>query len=134
MTNYIREREYKEYDSVISIRLNKQFYKFLHKINPKNISSTIRSLIRVDLNGGSIEVTDKDISKMCMCFIEPELAQIKKYTYRDKKNKLVHVRIYKYEKDIIIDRSNGNISKYVDLVIMDFINAVDNYYIRTRRI
>ena len=53
--NYTKEREYKEYNSVLSIRLNKDFYTFLHKINPINISSTIRSLIRSDLYEGEIE-------------------------------------------------------------------------------
>ena len=40
-TRYKKERNYKEYDDIISIRLNPKFYKFLYKINPNNISSTI---------------------------------------------------------------------------------------------
>ena len=62
--NYTKEREYKEYNSVLSIRLNKDFYTFLHKINPINISSTIRSLIRSDLYEGEIEITQKEVRKM----------------------------------------------------------------------
>lgn len=130
--NYIKERNYREYDSLISIRLNSQFYKFLYKLNPKNISATIRSLIRVDLYGGNIEITDKDITKMFVCFYENERQQIKEYTYRDKKNKFINVRIYEDEKKIIIERSNGNISSYVDLVIMDFINSINDKYFENR--
>lgn len=128
MANYIREREYKEYDSVISIRLNKQFYKFLHKINPKNMSSTIRSLIRVDLHGSTIAVTDKEVKKMFSCFWENDRAKIKQYIYKDRKDKLVTIRLYQFEKQEIIKRSNGNISNYVDLVIMDYINGIEEKY------
>lgn len=131
--NYIKERNFREYDSLISIRLNSQFYKFLYKLNPKNISATIRSLIRVDLYGGNVEITDRDITKMFLCFFEHERNQIKDYTYKYKKDKFLNIRLYKEEKKIIMDRSDGNISNYVDLVIMDFINNINQKYEKYRR-
>lgn len=44
------------------------------------------------------------------------------------KNELT--RLYKNEKKTIINRSGGNISNYVDLVIMDFINKISENYRR----
>lgn len=124
-TRYKKERNFKQYDSVISIRLNPKFYKFLYKINPVNISSTIRSLIRADLYEGNIEVTHKDETKMFSCFKDNDFKQIQEYTYTAKKGKSIQIRLYKNEKETIINRSDGNISNYVDLVIMDFINKIN---------
>lgn len=127
-TNYRKERNFKQYDSVISIRLNPRFHKFLYKLNPNNISSTIRSLIRADLYEGNIEITRKDESKMFSCFRENDRKQIEEYTYTARKGKSIQVRLYKNEKETIINRSGGNISNYVDLVIMDFINKINENY------
>ena len=129
-TRYKKERNYKEYDDIISIRLNTKFYKFLYKINPNNISSTIRFLIRADLYEGNIEVTHKDENKMFSCFRENDRKRIEEYTYTAKKGKSIQIRLYKNEKKTIINRSGGNISNYVDLVIMDFINKISENYRR----
>lgn len=32
---YIRERDYREYDSIISIRINQKYYSLLRRINKK---------------------------------------------------------------------------------------------------
>ncbi len=128
INNYVRQREYKQYDSSISVRINNHFYKFLYKLNPKNISATIRNLIRVDLYNGTIEVTDKDITKMFVCFFEYEREKIKEYSYRDKKVKPIVIKLYREEKEQIKRRSDGNISYYVDLIIMDFINLIGKTY------
>ena len=67
--DYIKQREFREYDDIISIRINNQYYNLLRKINPKNISIVIRSLIRVDIYDGAIDITAKDIKIMFMDFI-----------------------------------------------------------------
>lgn len=85
--NYTKERGCKEYNSVLSIRLSKDFYTFLHKINPINISLTLRSLIRADLYEGEIEITQKEIRKMFNTFyLEDSRKEISEYTYKRKKN------------------------------------------------
>ena len=127
-TKYKKERNFREYDSIISIRLNPRFHKFLYKLNPNNISLTIRSLIRADLYEGNIEITRKDENKMFSCFRENDRKQIQEYTYTARKGKSIQVRLYKNEKETIINRSGGNISNYVDLIIMDFINKINENY------
>ena len=97
---YIRERDYREYDSIISIRINQKYYSLLRRINKKNISKILRDLIRVDLYQGHIKITDNDVDKMLKIFTEAE------------------------EKEQIKQRSKGNISYYIDLVIMDFIASI----------
>ena len=96
--DYIKQREFREYDDIISIRINNQYYNLLRKINPKNISRVIRSLIRVDICDGTIEITDKDIKKMFLVFNDPELKQISNYSFRNKKNKYLKIRLFKEEK------------------------------------
>lgn len=128
-TQYRKERNFKEYDSIISIRLNKDFYAFLHKINPINISSTIRSLIRSDLYEGEIEITHKEVRKMFNVFYCDKIRnEISKYTYKNKKDKHISIRLYKEEKREIIRRSDNNINNYIDLLIMEFINNINDKY------
>ena len=126
--DYIKQREFREYDDIISIRLNNQYYDLLKKINPKNISRIIRSLIRVDIYDGSIEITDKDIKKMFLVFNDPELKQISNYSFRKKKNKSLKIRLFKDEKQQIKERSNGNITQYIELIVMEFINKIYEKY------
>ena len=126
--DYIKQREFREYDDIISIRINNQYYNLLRKINPKNISRVIRSLIRVDICDGTIEITDKDIKKMFLVFNDPELKQISNYSFRNKKNKYLKIRLFKEEKQEIRNRSNGNITQYIELIVMDFINRIYEKY------
>ena len=126
--DYIKQREFREYDDIISIRINNQYYNLLRKINPKNISIVIRSLIRVDIYDGAIEITDKDIKKMFLVFNDPELKQISNYSFRNKKNKYLKIRLFKEEKQEIRNRSNGNITQYIELIVMDFINRIYEKY------
>lgn len=121
---YIRERDYREYDSIISIRINQKYYSLLRRINKKNISKILRDLIRVDLYQGHIKITDNDVDKMLKIFTEAEIKKISSCEFRDKKNKLVNIRLFKEEKEQIKKRSEGNISYYIDLVIMDFIASI----------
>lgn len=131
--NYTKEREYKEYNSVLSIRLNKDFYTFLHKINPINISSTIRSLIRSDLYEGEIEITQKEVRKMFSTFcFENVRKEISEYTYKRKKTKHLNIRLYESEKREIIRRSDNNINNYIDLLIMEFINNISDKHEKYR--
>lgn len=126
-TNYRKERNYKQYDSVISIRLNPRFHKFLYKLNPINISSTLRSLIRADLYNGEIEITQKEIRKMFNTFyLENGRKEISEYTYKRKKTKHLNIRLYESEKREIIRRSDNNINNYIDLLIMEFINNISD--------
>lgn len=124
--DYIKQREFREYDDIISIRINNQYYNLLKKMNPKNISMVVRSLIRVDIYDGRIEINEKDIKKMFLVFNEPELKQIKSYSFKSKKSKYLKIRLFKEEKDEIRQRSNGNINHYIELIIMEFINRI--YY------
>ena len=126
--DYIKQREFREYDDIISIRINNQYYNLLRKINPKNISIVIRSLIRVDIYDGAIEITVKDIKKMFLVFNDPELKQISNYSFRNKKNKYLKIRLFKEEKQEIRNRSNGNITQYIELIVMDFINRIYEKY------
>ena len=126
--DYIKQREFREYDDIISIRINNQYYNLLRKINPKNISRVIRSLIRVDIYDATIEITDKDIKKMFLVFNDPELKQISNYSFRSKKNKSLNIRLFKEEKQQIKERSNGNITQYIELIVMDFINKIYEKY------
>ena len=126
--DYIKQREFREYDDIISIRINNQYYNLLRKINPKNISIVIRSLIRVDIYDGAIEITEKDIKKMFLVFNDPELKQISNYSFRNKKNKYLKIRLFKEEKQEIRNRSNGNITQYIELIVMDFINRIYEKY------
>ena len=126
--DYIKQREFIEYDDIISIRINNQYYNLLRKINPKNISIVIRSLIRVDIYDGAIEITEKDIKKMFLVFNDPELKQISNYSFRNKKNKYLKIRLFKEEKQEIRNRSNGNITQYIELIVMDFINRIYEKY------
>ena len=126
--DYIKQREFREYDDIISIRINNQYYNLLRKINPKNISIVIRSLIRVDIYDGAIEITEKDIKKMFLVFNDPELKQISNYSFRSKKNKSLNIRLFKEEKQQIKERSNGNITQYIELIVMDFINIIYEKY------
>ena len=126
--DYIKQREFREYDDIISIRINNQYYNLLRKINPKNISIVIRSLIRVDIYDATIEITDKDIKKMFLVFNDPELKQISNYSFRNKKNKYLKIRLFKEEKQEIRNRSNGNITQYIELIVMDFINRIYEKY------
>ena len=126
--DYIKQREFREYDDIISIRINNQYYNLLRKINPKNISIVIRSLIRVDIYDGAIEITVKDIKKMFLVFNDPELKQISNYSFRNKKNKYLKIRLFKEEKQEIRNRSNGNITQYIELIVMDFINKIYEKY------
>ena len=82
--DYIKQREFREYDDIISIRINNQYYNLLKKMN---ISMVVRSLIRVDIYDGRIEINEKDIKKMFLVFNEPEIKQISNYSFRNKKNK-----------------------------------------------
>lgn len=132
-TNYRKERNFKQYDSVISIRLSKDFYTFLHKINPINISSTIRSLIRSDLYEGEIEITHKEVRKMFSTFcFENVRKDISMYTYKRKKTKHLNIRLYESEKREIIRRSDNNINNYIDLLIMEFINNTNDKHEKYR--
>ena len=126
--DYIKQREFREYDDIISIRINNQYYSLLKKINPKNISRVIRLLIRVDIYDGVIEISDKDIKKMFSVFNEPEIHKINNYSFRNKKNKYLKIRLFKEEKQEIKKRSNGNINNYIDLMIMDFISKIYEKY------
>ena len=126
--DYIKQREFREYDDIISIRINNQYYNLLRKINPKNISRVIRSLIRVDIYDATIEITDKDIKKMFLVFNDPELKQISNYSFRNKKNKYLKIRLFKEEKQEIRNRSNGNITQYIELIVMEFINKIYEKY------
>lgn len=126
--DYIKQREFREYDDIISIRINNQYYNLLRKINPKNISIVIRSLIRVDIYDATIEITDKDIKKMFLVFNDPELKQISNYSFRSKKNKSLNIRLFKEEKQQIKERSNGNITQYIELIVMEFINKIYEKY------
>lgn len=62
----------REYDDMISIRINNKYYNLLRKINLKNISMVVRSLIRVDIYDGVVEITDNDIKKIFLVFNDPE--------------------------------------------------------------
>ena len=126
--DYIKQREFREYDDIISIRINNQYYNLLRKINPKNISRVIRLLIRVDIYDGAIEITEKDIKKMFLVFNDPELKQISNYSFRNKKNKYLKIRLFKEEKQEIRNRSNGNITQYIELIVMEFINKIYEKY------
>ena len=126
--DYIKQREFREYDDIISIRINNQYYNLLKKMNPKNISMVVRSLIRVDIYDGRIEINEKDIKKMFLVFNEPELKQIKSYSFKSKKSKYLKIRLVKEEKDEIRQRSNGNINHYIELIIMEFINRIYDKY------
>ena len=88
----------------------------------------VRSLIRVDIYDGRIEINEKDIKKMFLVFNEPELKQISNYSFRNKKNKYLKIRLFKEEKQEIKKRSNGNINNYIDLMIMDFISKIYEKY------
>ena len=83
--DYIKQREFREYDDIISIRINNQYYNLLKKMNPKNVSRVVRSLIRVDICDGLVEISDKDIKKMFAVFNEPEIHKISNYSFRAKK-------------------------------------------------
>ncbi len=127
--DYIKQREFREYDDIISIRINNQYYDLLKKMNPKNISRVIRSLIRVDLyDDRIIEITEKDIKKMFLVFNEPELKKINNYSFRNKKNKYLKIRLFKEEKQELRNRSNGNITQYIEIIIMEFINKIYEKY------
>ena len=126
--DYIKQREFREYDDIISIRINNQYYSLLKKINPKNVSRVVRLLIRVDIYDGRIEINEKDIKKMFLVFNEPEIKQISNYSFRNKKNKYLKIRLFKEEKQEIKKRSNGNINNYIDLMIMDFISKIYEKY------
>lgn len=126
--DYIKQREFREYDDIISIRINNQYYNLLKKMNPKNISMVVRSLIRVDIYDGRIEINEKDIKKIFLVFNEPELKQIKSYSFKNKKSKYLKIRLFKEEKDEIRQRSNGNINHYIELIIMEFINRIYDKY------
>ena len=126
--DYIKQREFREYDDIISIRLNNQYYNLLKKINPKNVSKVVRLLIRVDICDGLIEISDKDIKKMFSVFNEPEIHKISSYSFRAKKNKSLNIRLFQEEKQEIKKRSNGNINNYIDLMIMDFISKIYEKY------
>lgn len=128
MMDYIKQREFREYDDIISIRINKRYYELLRKMNPKNISRVIRLLIRVDIYDGVIEISDKDIKKMFSVFNEPEIHKINNYSFRAKKNKSLNIRLFQEEKQEIKKRSNGNINNYIDLMIMDFISKIYEKY------
>lgn len=131
--NYTKERGCKEYNSVLSIRLSKDFYTFLHKINPINISLTLRSLIRADLYNGEIEITQKEIRKMFNTFyLEDSRKEISEYTYKRKKTKHLNIRLYESEKREIIRRSDNNINNYIDLLIMEFINNISDKHEKYR--
>ena len=126
--DYIKQREFREYDDIISIRINNQYYSLLKKINPKNISRVIRLLIRVDIYDGVIEISDKDIKKMFSVFNEPEIQKINNYSFRAKKNKALNIRLFQEEKQEIRQRSNGNISNYIELIVMEFITKIYEKY------
>ena len=128
MMDYIKQREFREYDDIISIRINNQYYSLLKKINPKNVSRVVRLLIRVDIYDGRIEINEKDIKKMFLVFNEPEIKQISNYSFRNKKNKYLKIRLFKEEKQEIRQRSNGNISNYIELIVMEFINKIYEKY------
>lgn len=131
--NYTKERGYREYNSVLSIRLNKEFYTFLHKVNPLNISATLRSLIRSDLYDGEIEITHKEVRKMFNVFYCDKIRnEISKYTYKNKKDKHLNIRLYEEEKREIIRRSDNNINNYIDLLIMEFINKINDEHEKYR--
>lgn len=126
--DYIKQREFREYDDIISIRINKRYYELLRKMNPKNVSKIVRLLIRVDIYDGIIETSEKDIKKMFLVFNEPEIKQIANYSFRNKKNKYLKIRLFKEEKQQIRQRSNGNISNYIELIVMEFINKIYEKY------
>ena len=128
MMDYIKQREFREYDDIISIRINNQYYSLLKKINPKNVSRVVRLLIRVDIYDGRIEINEKDIKKMFLVFNEPEIKQISNYSFRNKKNKYLKIRLFKEEKQEIRQRSNGNISNYIELIVMEFITKIYEKY------
>ena len=128
MMDYIKQREFREYDDIIRIRINNQYYNLLKKINPKNVSRVVRLLIRVDIYDGRIEINEKDIKKMFLVFNEPEIKQISNYSFRNKKNKYLKIRLFKEEKQEIRQRSNGNISNYIELIVMEFINKIYEKY------
>ena len=128
MDYYIKQREFREYDDIISIRINNQYYSLLKKINPKNVSKVVRLLIRVDIYDGVIEISDKDIKKMFSVFNEPEIHKINNYSFRAKKNKALNIRLFQEEKQEIRQRSNGNITQYIELIVMEFINKIYEKY------
>lgn len=126
--DYIKQREFREYDDIISIRINKRYYELLRKMNPKNVSKIVILLIRVDIYDGIIETSEKDIKKMFAVFNEPEIHKISSYSFRAKKNKSLNIRLFQEEKQEIKKRSNGNINNYIDLMIMDFISKIYEKY------
>ena len=109
------------------MRINKRYYELLRKINPKNVSKIVRLLIRVDIYDGIIETSEKDI-KNVLVFNEPEIKQIANYSFRNKKNKYLKIRLFKEEKQQIRQRSNGNISNYIELIVMEFITKIYEKY------
>ena len=86
--DYIKQREFREYDDIISIRLNNQYYNLLKKINPKNVSKVVRLLIRVDICDGLIEISDKDIKKCLLYLTNQKYIKLTTTLFEPKKTKL----------------------------------------------
>lgn len=119
----IKPEEIRKYDDMITLRINKKFYRLLSRYS-KNVSSILRSIIRSEIYHAITEIFNTDIKKMFSIFDEDELQEIRKYSFKHKKEKFINVRLYKEEKELIKIKSKGNINHYVSIILMKFINKI----------
>lgn len=124
-----KQKEFKEYDDVISIRLCDQFYRLCKMFSYNNASFLIRQLIRADINNDYFLSIDlKDYAKVNRLFTLYDIKHISNFTFTNKKTKKLNIKLFKEEKIEIKNRSNGNINGYIDLLFMDFINYIYKDY------
>ncbi len=123
-----RERDFREYDAQITIRICEKFYKLCCLFNRYNVCNFIRKLIRADLtNDYFLSIDLKDHYRLDKVFDVKDYTDIKRYTFNAKKTRKITIRLYINEKLELKRRSEGNVSKYIHYMFMGFIeNIIDD--------
>ena len=118
-------KDYKEYDDRITIRVSKKYYRLINKFNRYNNAFFIRQLIKCDLKENFYYIFDiKDYEKVIKTFTSEEINNLKDFRYYEKKEHKITVRLFKEDKEEIRQRSNNNITNYIELLLNDFINNI----------
>lgn len=115
------DEEFKNYNDSITVRLCNKYYRFISSLNPYNKPYFIRQLIKYNLKGGFIFKFDtNDYNKVIKIFTPKEIEDLKQWRYKAKKEHKITIKLFQEDKEKIKERY-PNISKYIDILINNFI-------------
>ncbi len=119
---------YKQFDARIDIRLSDRHHRMIYKFNRFNKGRFIRELIRTDMRDGYLVFEVSDYEKIHKSFKPSDIEDILANNFVRHKTHKITVRLYSTEKEYVQMRSGGNISKYIDFLLNEFVKDILGWY------